>query len=303
MKKLILSLAWVCMTYCVANSQIVGSSADVTTTTTGGALLMGGGQDNDDAMRWMLAKSGGGDIVVLRSAGDDGYNDYLFNLATVNSVETIVINSRTLANNSTIEQKIRNAEALFITGGDQFDYVSFWKDTKVESAINYLINTKGVVVGGTSAGCAIQGKAYFDAANGTIRSEEALANPYDGNLTLQRNNFINHPILANTITDTHYDNPDRRGRQTTFMARMVQDWGIDARGIGVDEVTAVCIEPNGIAKVFGDTNYEDFAYFIKIEGGNPETCSPNTPLTWDRNGTALKVYKIQGNSMEAELSI
>jgi cyanophycinase-like exopeptidase len=276
-------------------SWIVGSAADVSTATSGGALLMGGGTDNDDAMRWMLQKANGGDVVVIRATGQDGYNAYLYALAPCNSVETILINSRTLASNAEIVQKIRNAEALFIAGGDQAQYVSYWKDTPVEDAINYLINTKGVVVGGTSAGCAIQGKAYFDAMNGTIRSEDALANPYNTTLTLQRDNFLNHALLANTITDTHYNNPDRRGRHTTFLARMLKDWGINPKGIGVNEKTAVCVEPNGTAKVFGN-NIDGYAYFLQVEGGTPETCAANTPLTWDRAGKAVKVYKILGNT-------
>lgn len=130
---------------------LTGDTADVQRVTTGGTVLMGGSKDVDMAIRWMIQKSGGGDFVIIRSSGSNGYNDYIYKrLGGVNSVETILINSRLLANDTIVARKIRNAEALFIAGGDQANYVNFWKGTKVEEAVNYIRNTKQVPVGGTS---------------------------------------------------------------------------------------------------------------------------------------------------------
>lgn len=274
----------------------MGSTSDVTTNHQPGIVLAGGATDNDNAMSWFLAKAAGGDVVVLRSSGTDGYNDYLYNLGpAVNSVETFLIDARSKAEDPGVAQSVRNAEALFIAGGDQADYVSFWKGTALGDAINYLVTTKGVTIGGTSAGCAIQGGVYFSALNGTVTSAEALSNPYGTTVQLGNGDFIQHSILSNVVTDTHYDNPDRRGRHMTFMARMIKDWGIDARGIGVEEYAAVCIEPNGTARVFGDPAFDDNAFFLQSYGGNPETCVSGSPLTWNRSGQAVKVYKIKGD--------
>ncbi|MTI20168.1 cyanophycinase [Fulvivirga sp. RKSG066] len=275
-----------------ASIGIIGDQNDVSASTTGGTVLMGGGPDVDEAIEWMINKSGGGDFVVIRATGTDAYNSYIYNLGNVNSVETLLINSRSKANDSDVEATIRNAEALFIAGGDQYDYVSYWKDTKVESAINYLRNTKGAPIGGTSAGNAIMGEVYFDAANGTVYSDEALDDPYNQYMSLQRSNFIDNPYLENTVTDTHYDDPDRRGRHVTFMARMNKDWGMTAKGIGVDEATAVCIESNGKARVYGS----GYAFFLKQNGSGPELCVPGSKLDWYRSRQAVKVYKIRGNN-------
>ncbi|MBA3647736.1 MAG: cyanophycinase [Chitinophagales bacterium] len=252
---------------------------------------MGGSTDVDEAFEWMIDRSGGGDFVVIRATGTDAYNDYIYNLGKVNSVETIIITSIEMANKPSIESKIKNAEALFIAGGDQWDYVKFWKNTKVEDAINYLINTRHVPVGGTSAGCAILGHVYFSAQYGTVTSSQALNNPYDRRVTLGRDDFIDIPILQQTITDTHYDNPDRKGRHTVFLARMVQDWSMNAKGIGVEEETAVCIDANNIATVFGYGN--GTAFFLQKTDLGPEVCQPNTKLTWNRNSQAVKIYKIE----------
>lgn len=284
-------------------SYLTGNSADVSTTTQYGTCLMGGATEDDNAMKWFVNRSGGGDIVVIRATGGNGYNNYIFSGLgiTVNSVETIVIPSVTAANHPYVRQQLRNAEAVFIAGGNQYDYVSFWKNTAVDSAINYLISVKGCPIGGTSAGMAIQGQAYFDASVASITSSTALMNPYSSQLTLGNNNFIHHPVLKRVITDTHYDNPDRRGRHSTFIARLSQDSLIPYYGIACDEYTAVCIDQNGMAKVYGGfPTYNDNAYFIRVNcdmPNLPETCVASTPLTWNRSNKALKVYAVKGDSL------
>ncbi|WP_232066286.1 cyanophycinase [Hymenobacter sp. BT18] len=275
---------------------LAGDPADVAATTTGGTVLMGGSVEVDAAMRWMISKAGGGDFLVIRASGTDAYNPYVFaELGGVNSCETLLLNSRTLANDPEVEAKIRGAEAVFIAGGDQANYVNYWKDTKVEEALNYLRNTKQVPIGGTSAGCAIMGRDYFAALNGTVTSDEALRNPYVSKVTLGRNDFVDNPWLTNTITDTHFNNPDRRGRLVAFLARINKDNATSgARGIGVDEQTAVCVEPNGTAKVFGLGK----AYFLQQNGATntPETCISGTRLQWYRNKQAVKAYVVPGTA-------
>ncbi len=275
-------------------SYMTGDPSDVTTTTTGGSVLMGGSTDVDEAIRWMIQKSGGGDFVIIRASGADGYNSYIYSeLGGVNSVETIMITSRTIALDATVAQKIRNAEAVFIAGGDQANYVNYWKDTPVEDALNYLVNTKKVPVGGTSAGCAIMGQQYYSAINGSATTSQVLANPYHRYVTIGNNDFVNAPFLANTITDTHYNNPDRKGRHFGFLARMTKDWNLQAKGIGVEERTAVLIDQNGTARVVGELK----AYFLQRNNNSvPEQCVSRKTLTWNRSGQAVKVYEIQASA-------
>ncbi|MEZ0487159.1 cyanophycinase [Fibrella aquatica] len=271
---------------------LTGDATDVTTTTSSGILLAGGSTDVDEAMRWFLRKSGGGDVVILRASGADGYNTYLYTTlgVPVNSVETIMLNSAEWVNDDAVVQKIRNAEALFIAGGDQGKYVSFWKDSKVEDAINYLINTKKVPVGGTSAGCAILGAIYYPAFKESLTSDQALSDPYHANLMLGKNDFIDAPFLTNTITDTHFAQRNRQGRLVAFLARMRTDWNITGRGIGVSEKTAVAIEPTGVAQVFGSS----VAYFVTpTSTSSPDQCIAGKSLSWK---APLRVNAVQGTS-------
>ncbi|MFD0862281.1 T9SS type A sorting domain-containing protein [Sungkyunkwania multivorans] len=284
-------------------SYFTGDVSDVNTPTSFGTVLMGGATESDDAMRWFLNKAPNGDIVVLRSSGSDGYNNYFFSElgVTVNSVETLVITSQAGATNSYVLQQVANAEAIWFAGGDQFNYVSFFKDNAMEAALNNFINVKQGVIGGTSAGMAILGNHYFDAANGTVTSVMALGNPYHTNVSLGNNDFLAIPYLQNVITDTHYDNPDRRGRQVSFMARMATDQGMHPFGIASEEYTAVCIDNDGKAYVFGDHPIEqDFAYFIFancVTTFGPERCTSGQSLDWNRSGEALQVYKVPGTNM------
>ncbi len=113
-----------------------------------------------------------------------------------------------------------------------------------------------------------------------------------------KDSFLFNPILNNTITDTHYDNPDRKGRHVTFLARIFQDYGVAAKGIACEEYTAVCIDTNGIGHVYGDfPSNDDYAYFLQpncILPNTPENCTSGQPLTWNRNNEAVKVYKVAG---------
>ena len=231
----------------------------------------------------------------MRASGSDGYNTYLFSGLgeTVNSVETILLNSKEWVNDEAVIQKIRSAEALFIAGGDQANYVNFWKDSKVAEAINYLINTRKVPVGGTSAGGAILGQIYYPALELSLTAAEGLSDPYHPNLMLGRDDFIDAPFLANTITDTHFAERDRQGRLVAFLARMRTDRNLTGRGIGVSEKTAVCVDPTGMAYVFGS----GIAYFVTpATTTGPEQCVAGKALTWLADKKALRVVEVSGTS-------
>ena len=170
--------------------------------------------------------------------------------------------------------------------------MNYWKNTPVENAINYLINTKHVTVGGTSAGLAILGGSYFSAANGTVTSSQALKNPYNKYMTIGQSDFVSAPNMQNVITDSHYTQRDRQGRHITFLAKMMKDFGnTTVKGIGVDEQTAVCIDENGLGKVYGINQ----AYFLQNNTLAAETCTSGSPLKWVRANQAIKAYKISGS--------
>lgn len=228
-----------------------------------GLALVGGGTDVDAVFTWMGTKASGGDFVVLRAAGTNAYNSYIDGLVpSLDSVATLVIPTITAANDPFVADKIRNAEAIFIAGGDQANYVNFWTNTGLESAL-YAALQRNVPIGGTSAGLAILGEIDFSATAiaGTIDSKDALANPYDSRITLDTT-FVTPSevsgtslsLLDNVITDSHFQQRDRMGRLVTFLARMDADNQVPGapRGIAVNEQTALLVEASGMARVVGN---------------------------------------------------
>lgn len=243
-------------------------------------LLMGGGNDVDAGFRAMIAKARGGagsatvDVVVIRASGADGYNPYLMAMDGVDSVETLVIKNRTGADDATVNAIVGRADLVFIAGGDQSVYVSQWKGSRLDATLQQL-RARFVPLGGTSAGLAVLGDVDYTGASGSITSAEALTNPYDRKLTLDRGFITGLQGLGGAITDSHLFARDRMGRLVTFLARMIKD-GLaplgSARGIGIDEATALAVD-NGQAEVLGAGH----AYFL-LPLAAPTTIAARKPL-------------------------
>lgn len=276
------------LTFCVGSAiptteRIVGNPQDVVTNSESGTMLLGGGFV-DEAIKWMIQKSGGGDFVILSATPKKtDYEHIIYNMGGVDSVEIICVDSRELANSKYVVDKVMKAEAVLILGGDQNDYVNYWQGTKLAEAVDYVRNIKGVPIGGISAGLAILGEYYYSAANDSVVSNEAMLNPFNEKVTLG-SALLKMPFLKNIITDTHYGERGRQGRHITFLARLINSCA-SIRGIGVDLDTALCVDKNGVATVFG----EGKAYFL-TPNRPPEVCEPGKPLSWVVNKAAVTVH-------------
>jgi cyanophycinase len=266
----------------------LGNPADVQTKPTPGTAMMGGGTDLDVAFRWLCQKANGGDFLILRATGDDDYNPWVNKLCHLNSVATLIIPNRQAANDPAVATIISQAEAVFIAGGDQSNYIRGWQDTPVETAINAGI-AAGKPIGGTSAGLAVEGEFVYACLKDKpddkdLASTDVLPNPYFDRVTLVRN-FLKIPYLENLITDSHFAKRDRLGRSLGFLARIMQNgWSTTPREIAIDEKSAVLVEADGKAKVVGTGKG---AYFLRPTHA-PELCKKDEPLTF-RNVDVTRV--------------
>jgi len=238
---------------------------------------MGGGEQ-DRALKVLCEWTNGGDFLILRANTEDDYaqkvNDEIRALCPLNSAATIVFSEREDSDDPRLLERIAQAEAIFIAGGDQSNYVRFWQDTPVEDAINRHI-AASKPIGGSSAGLAVLGEFSFSSMIDTIHSPEALADPYGNKVTISRD-FLQIPLLAGTITDTHFVKRDRMGRLLVFLARILQDgWAKQVRSIAVEEGAAVLLEIDGQAKVIGAGP----AYFIEATD-SPKVCRRKTSLSF-----------------------
>ena len=164
-----------------------GSRHSVRTDPQPGILLIGGAEGGksgeDAATRWFLERAGGGKYLVIRTGGVGGQADFICRNYRdyIHSAAELSIDSRDSADSREVEDYIREADALFIAGGDQNKYQEYWEGTRTEDAINYLINDKRVPVAGTSAGMAILGSYYYAPDNKGILSSEILNDPFHFN--------------------------------------------------------------------------------------------------------------------------
>lgn len=256
-----------------------GNPQDVVTRTEGGYALLGGGGDVTGAYEFLIRKSGGGDFLVLRATGSNAYNPYVMKIGGVNSAATLILKTREASSDPAVLDAVRKAEAIFFAGGDQWNYVSRWKDTPLHRVLQERIDA-GVPVGGTSAGLAILGEYLFSAEFDTVQSPEALANPFFPKVTVATG-FLKIPNLQGLITDSHFMERKRMGRLLVFLSRMPVK---NPRGLGIDEATGVLLEPNGKATVTGKGS----AWFLRASR-TPQVCEAGKPLQM----SGVEVYQIE----------
>lgn len=257
-------------------------------------LLMGGGVENDEAFSARaFPVANGGDVVILRTSGSDGYNAYLFNLVSgatrPDSVETLLLDTRAKADSDYAEWVVRNAELVFIAGGDQSAYLNAWAGTRTQSALRAAY-ARGAVVGGTSAGLAVLGEFIYDPDGvAAVTSAEAIANPYRAGMQFS-GTLLDAPLANDVITDSHFAQRDRMGRLLAFMARLRQDGAARVLGIGVDETTSLFIDRTGLGVADGDG-----AVYVVEERSDTQRAqvAPGLPLVY-RNLRRTKLVAGQG---------
>jgi len=126
-------------------------------------------------------------------------------------------------------------------------------------------------------GIAVMGQYTFAALEGSVTSETALQDPANRRITIGRDVIAASP-LAGVITDTHFTTRQRLGRLVTFLGRIASDEKPKRlAGLGVDEATAVCVEPDGSAKLF--TEKTGNAWLV-VPTQAPERIETGRPLTF-----------------------
>ena len=241
-------------------------SAPHPASTSPGLMLLGGGDWPVPAFRWFVARMGGGHLVILRaSGGDDLQQDFLKEIGGAVSVQTLVFHAREAASDPKVLEIVRNADGVFIGGGDQANYVRYFKGTPLNQLLDAHVRG-GKPIGGTSAGLAILGAYSYGAMDGgSVVSKDALKNPLaggaSGGVTLVRD-FLHLPLLGHVITDSHFAIRERFGRLLVFVGRLaVEENDPTITGLGIDEKAALCIEPDGTGRVY--SNGRGFAWLVR----------------------------------------
>src|SRR4051812_18380144 len=219
--------------------------------TSGAMMLLGGGDWPVPAFRWFVERMGHGHLVIIRASyGDEIQQDFLKEIGGAASVETLVFHSREAASDARVLEIIKHADGIFFGGGDQSNYVKYFRGTPLNALLDEHVRA-GKPIGGTSAGLAILGAYSYGAMDGgSLLSEDALKNPLGGGVTLVRD-FLHLPYLSHVITDSHFAIRERFGRLLVWVGRLATEQrDASITGIGIDEKAALCIEPDGTGRVY-----------------------------------------------------
>ncbi len=217
-------------------------------------VLMGGGGIVDAAYASIASHAGGGHIVILRAVSDEGFDPqdgrlgvwFVTKWGPVASAQTIVFRNREASFDPRVLAALRSADGIFLAGGDQANYVRYWKGTPVQQALDAHVRANRPL-GGSSAGLAIMGHYSYTALDGgSLESKSALSDPCGPGVTLE-SDFLHFRWLEDMIADTHFSQRSRLGRLIVFIARIDGQRGdAAAYGIGVDENSALVVDAHGV---------------------------------------------------------
>ncbi|MCS7004549.1 MAG: Type 1 glutamine amidotransferase-like domain-containing protein [Cytophagales bacterium] len=209
-------------------------------------VIVGGGPESNKAgswsdapYRWAVDKSRNKRVAIISTVADVNsistfMVDYFRSLGAVEAKEFSI---RTP--NAQTYNELMSYDVFFFRGGDQFDYYSRWKGTTLERAARDKFMQGGVLMG-TSAGCAILSSVVYTAEGTTMQSYHIIENVNHSSITL-RDDFIN--VFPGYYFDTHFMERGRMPRLVGFLANWMQTQGkYPLRGIGVDDMMALCID-------------------------------------------------------------
>lgn len=268
-------------------------------------VLMGGGAEVDRAAVSFVNSAGGGDVLVLRATGStssytsyfDGNSGELDIAVPPHAVATIRIDDAGAGDDAGLLCRVQRAQAIWLAGGDQSDYLLSWP-AALHDALR-VAHLQHASIGGTSAGAMALSAYAYDASDGGIGSEDALANPASTSVSVS-------PLSSffGALVDTHFQARDREGRLLAFVAHAQQlNQSGEVVGVGLDEGAALVAAfggPNG--RVLADDGAAVWRY--RLEGARVVA---GEPLSVERVRLRVFVdgddFSLSGDAFDEEFSV
>ncbi|MFT6094039.1 MAG: cyanophycinase [Pseudohongiellaceae bacterium] len=175
-------------------------------------------------------------VIPTASALEDTGDNYIriFNDLGVKEVISLPIVEREDAQSEQHLAELEQSTGIFITGGNQLRLSTILGGTPISKAIRRL-NAHGIHVAGTSAGAAIMPEHM-------ISGGESGGTPKQGAVSLSPGLGLTNKL----VIDQHFRQRDRLGRLMSAIA-----YNPFLIGLGIDEDTAVFINPKGVLEVEG----------------------------------------------------
>jgi cyanophycinase len=225
------------------------SAADAAADARGHLFIIGGGSRSAALMKQFvaLADRAGGRIVVFPMASatpeESGAGQVKEFLELGAKSAEYKILTREQAAKPDAAAFLDGAGGVYFTGGDQIRVTNALLGTPVHKALLALYE-KGAVIGGTSAGAAIMTEIMI---TGDEKTKPAAGQEFS---TLKADNVITVPglgFLKTAIIDQHFATRKRHNRLICLVAEHPA-----LLGIGIDESTAIVVNPEGTFDVVGE---------------------------------------------------
>lgn len=197
----------------------------------GSLVVVGGAMRSPEIVDRFVQLAGGkgANIVVIPTAGGlDAYDQSFGGLRPFQAagVENLVIRhteDREEADSEEFVRAIREASAVWFTGGRQWRLADSYLGTRTEEELWALLE-RGGVIGGSSAGATIQG-SYL--ARGDTRTNTTMMGDHEEGFGFLRNTAIDQHLLQ---------------RNRHFDLLEIIEARPELLGIGIDENTAIVVQ-------------------------------------------------------------
>ena len=135
-----------------------------------------------------------------------------------------------------LQEMVKRATGIFYTGGDQLRLTAIVAGTPFGDAVAERIFNDGLIAGGTSAGSAAMTSTMFISGNstGSVRRADVSLSPGLG-------------YWRDCVVDTHFAQRGRVSRMLVVFAHNPQ-----ILGVGIDEDTAIEVQPGVGFRVYGN---------------------------------------------------
>ncbi|MHC1777831.1 MAG: T9SS type A sorting domain-containing protein [Lentimicrobium sp.] len=216
----------------------------------GRLLIVGGGSEKNGANSWSTPPyrwAVEGKRVAIIGIETGSLAPYMKNQCGAAFAKEFAIATRDSADSQITYDTLMTYDVIFFRGGDQYEYYDFYRDTKLQDAVNLKFN-QGGCIGGTSAGMHILSTIVYTAENGTVYSYECIENPNNQYVTLENDFFDLQPGF---VYDTHFAERARFGRLAGFLANYKFNHDENIHGLGMDDMTCMTIDENGLGTVYG----------------------------------------------------
>ena len=226
----------------------------------GSLVIVGGGRWNQDVLEKFMELAGGNEaniVVVPTAGGGKTYdNDFrgaeIFREAGAKKVTVLHTIDRSEADSEAFNTPLKEATAVWFTGGRQWRLVDSYKNTKSEIMFRAVLD-RGGVIGGSSAGATIQG-SYL--ARGDTKNNQVMMGDHEEGFGYVSNIAIDQHVIAR---NRHFDMFNILEKRPELL------------GISIDEGTGVVVQGDNF-EVIG-------ASYVIIYDGN----------FWSREGSDLKM--------------